>query len=53
MNNECGKCFREMTEGEQVFELNDEMVCESCFQDAEAQAEYLWADQMESAATGN
>ena len=37
----CDKCFRVMKEDEEIFEVNDEYICESCLDDRNTQFELL------------
>lgn len=38
----CSVCDKEFEENEQVFALEDEPVCQSCFDDAISKAEYAY-----------
>ena len=45
MNN-CEKCDKELKENEEVYEMGDIYVCESCREDLDSRAELLCEDKM-------
>ena len=54
----CSICDKEIKAKETVWDLNDEVACESCFNDAVSQSEYAYEswrenDMLENQATGN
>jgi reverse gyrase len=50
MNNTCDKCGGKIKE---AYELEDDMVCEKCYQDAISVAEYAYESYREAEVTGN
>ena len=42
----CENCEKEMNDNEEIFEVNDTYICQSCMENANEQAELLYEDKL-------